>query len=146
VGLALGAVAVGLTIFLPHRPTFLAYVVAAVAGIGFATNWVFPWSMVPDVVDLDRARTGLSRAGVYFGMWALAFKFTDALALWISGQVLKLSGYVANAEQSTQALLGIRLFFGPVPAVIFALSLPLLIWYPVTRRSHERTLEKLRAL
>jgi len=43
---------------------------------------------------------------------------------------------VPNVEQSTRTLLGIRLFFGPVPLIFFALALPLLVWYPITRKSH----------
>jgi len=45
-----------------------------------------------------------------------------------------------NPQQTTKALLGIRLFFGIVPAVILILSLPLLIWYPITRKSHAQLL------
>lgn len=47
-------------------------------------------------------------------------------------------GYVPNAAQTDHALLGIRLFFGVVPAVVLILSLPLLFWYPITRASHAR--------
>jgi GPH family glycoside/pentoside/hexuronide:cation symporter len=46
-------------------------------------------------------------------------------------------------EQSARALLGIRLFFGPVPLVFFALALPLLIWYPITRASHAEVRRRL---
>jgi len=51
---------------------------------------------------------------------------------------------VANQPQQTErALLGIRLFFGPVPAIILIISLPLLIWYPITRDSHQKLLNKI---
>lgn len=50
-----------------------------------------------------------------------------------------------NVEQSTRTLLGIRLFFGPVPAVFFALALPLRIWYPITRASHAQMRRELEA-
>ncbi len=53
-----------------------------------------------------------------------------------SGWVLQLYSYVPNVAQSTHTLAGIRLFFGPVPLLFFALALPLLFWYPITRRSH----------
>jgi glycoside/pentoside/hexuronide:cation symporter, GPH family len=46
-------------------------------------------------------------------------------------------GYVPNIAQTPLALLGIRLFFGPIPAMIILVSLPLLIWYPISRKSHE---------
>jgi len=135
-GLALGGLAVAATFLLPHRPTAWVYLIAAVAGIGFSANWVFPWAMVPDVVEYDRLQTGEHRSGMYYGMWGLALKASEALGIATSGWVLQLFSYVPNVEQSSHTLLGIRLFFGPVPALFFIVSLPLLIWYPITRASH----------
>jgi glycoside/pentoside/hexuronide:cation symporter, GPH family len=136
VGMAIGALAVALTFFLPAQPTMLIYGVAVLAGIGFGAQWVFPWAMVADVADVDLAKTGQHRSGMYYGVWGLATKFSEALAIAGSGWILTGFGYVPNVAQSHQALLGIRLFFGPVPAVIILVALPLLIWYPLTRKSH----------
>ena len=58
----LGAAAVAATFFLPAGPTPLVYAIAAIAGIGFGSQWVFPWAMVPDVVDYDRLTSGEQRA------------------------------------------------------------------------------------
>jgi len=135
-GLALGGLAVAGTFLLPHQPTVWVYVIAVIAGIGFSAQWVFPWAMVPDVVAYDRLATGEHRGGMYYGVWGLATKVSDALGIAASGWVLQLFGYVPNVAQSAHTLLGIRLFFGPVPAVFFALALPLLVWYPITRASH----------
>jgi GPH family glycoside/pentoside/hexuronide:cation symporter len=135
-GLAIGGLAVASTFLLPHEPTGWVYPIAILAGIGFSVNWVFPWAMVPDVVEYDRMETGEHRGGMYYGVWGLAVKVSEALGITASGWVLQLFGYVPNVEQSARALLGIRLFFGPVPLVFFALALPLLIWYPITRASH----------
>jgi len=122
------------------------YAIAVVAGIGFSANWVFPWAMVPDVAEYDRLQTGEYRGGTYYGVWGLAVKVSEALGLAASGWVLQLYGYVPNVAQSSGTLLGIRLFFGPIPALLFALALPLLIWYPVTRASHAEMREKLAAV
>jgi GPH family glycoside/pentoside/hexuronide:cation symporter len=80
--------------------------------------------------------TGEHRGGMYYGVWGLAVKVSEALGITVSGWVLQLFGYVPNVEQTGRALLGIRLFFGPVPLICFALALPLLIWFPITRASH----------
>jgi Na+/melibiose symporter-like transporter len=42
-----------------------------------------------------------------------------------------------------RALFGIRLFFAIVPAVVILFSLPFLIWYPITRKSHAALLQEL---
>lgn len=135
-GLTIGALAVAATFFLPEGPSPWIYVIAVVAGVGFSAQWVFPWAMVPDVVELDRLHTGEHRSGMYYGVWGLATKLSDALGIAATGWLLQLYDYVPNVAQSTHTLTGIRLFFGPVPLIFFALALPLLIWYPITRRSH----------
>jgi GPH family glycoside/pentoside/hexuronide:cation symporter len=144
-GMFIGALAVGLTIFLPHEKTNLIYVIAVLAGFGFGAQWIFPWAMVADVVDLDRLKTGEQRSGMYYGVWGLVTKLSEALALAGTGWILTGFGYVANVEQTELARLGIRLFFGPVPAVLILIALPLLIWYPITRKSHIEVTQQLEA-
>jgi GPH family glycoside/pentoside/hexuronide:cation symporter len=142
-GLFIASLAVISSFFLPHAPTPLIYAVAAVAGIGFSTQWVCPWSMLPDVVEYDEKITGERREGIYYGLWAFLTKFTGALGVAVSGWALSLFGYVPNVEQTTRALFGIRLFFAVVPAVVILVSLPLLIWYPITRKNHAELVREL---
>jgi len=141
-GLGIGGLAVASTFLLPHSPTPLIYVVAIVAGIGFSANWVFPWAMVPDVVEFDPLQTGEQGGGVYYGVWGFASKLTAALGIALSGWVLQLYRYQPNVEQSAHTLQGIRLFFGPVPALILAIALPLLARYPITRKTHAEALAR----
>jgi len=64
IGMALVTVAV-FVIFLFARqmgPTFF-YGVMAIAGVGFSTHYVMPWSIGPDGVELDYAETGVRREG-----------------------------------------------------------------------------------
>jgi GPH family glycoside/pentoside/hexuronide:cation symporter len=142
-GLFIASLAVISSFFFPHAPTPLIYVVAAVAGLGFSAQWVFPWSMLPDVVEYDEKMTGERREGIYYGLWAFLSKFTGALGIAVSGWALGLFGYVPNVEQTVRALFGIRLFFAIVPAVVIIISLPFLIWYPITRKSHAALVKEL---
>ena len=135
-GMLVGGLAVIITFFLPHQPTSVIYLVAVLAGFGFSAQWIFPWAMVADVADYDQAETGQQRSGMYYGVWGLATKISEALALAAVGWILTGVGYVPNVEQTPQALLGIRLFFGLIPAGIIFVSLPFLFKYPVTRKSH----------
>jgi glycoside/pentoside/hexuronide:cation symporter, GPH family len=143
-GLLVASLAIFSAFFLPPGPTPLIYVIALVAGIGFSGQWVFPWSMVPDVVEYDELMTGERREGIYFGIWAFLQKLTNALAVAVSGLSLSFFGYIANVPQSSFSLLGIRLFFSLVPALALIISLPLLIWYPVTKESHAKVVAELR--
>lgn len=144
-GLFIACLAVISSFFLPRGATPLIYVVAAIAGIGFSAQWVFPWSMLPDVVEYDEKMTGERREGIYYGLWAFLTKFTGALGVAVSGWALQLFGYVPNVEQTSQALFGIRLFFSIVPAAVILVSLPFLIRYPITRKNHAELVKELAA-
>ncbi|MGA2112837.1 MAG: MFS transporter [Anaerolineales bacterium] len=146
IGMGIGALAVVITFFMPHSPTPFIYLISVLAGFGFAGNWIFPWAMVADVADFDRLETGQQRSGMYYGVWGFATKVSQALALAATGWTLTGFGYVANAAQTLHALLGIRLFFGIVPAVLIAASLPFLFLYPITRKSHTEVRRKLEAM
>jgi GPH family glycoside/pentoside/hexuronide:cation symporter len=102
--------------------------------------------MIADVSDFDRLKTGQQRSGMYYGVWGLATKVSQALALAAVGWILTGFGYVANVEQTPHALLGIRLFFGIVPAALIAVALPFLFFYPITRKSHTEVRLKLEAM
>jgi GPH family glycoside/pentoside/hexuronide:cation symporter len=135
-GVIAAGYAAGVSFFLPHQKTMVIYILAVLAGIGFGSQWIFPWAMVADVADYDRVKTGEYRSGMYYGVWGLATKISEAVAIAGVGWILTGFGYKANVAQSTQSLLGIRLFFGPIPGIIILLTLPLLIWYPITRKKH----------
>ena len=140
--IAFGATAA--SFLLPNQESIWIYVIVFIAGFGFSAQWVLPWSIIPDVVEYDELMTGERREGIYYGVKGLIGKISDALGLFVGGWALKLFGFVPDIAQSDFSLLGIRLFFGPVPAIITFLSLPLLIWFPITRKTHAETLRKLK--
>lgn len=135
-GLAIASVAIIGAYLLPTGPSPWIYAIAFVAGLGFSAQYVFPWSMIPDVIEVDQAVTGERHEGIYFGVNAFLGKLTGALGIAASGWALKLYGYVPEAVQAPTALFGIRFFFAIVPVIAFTIALPLLIWYPITRQKH----------
>lgn len=135
-GLAIACVAIIGAFLLPQGPSPWIYLIAFVAGVGFSAQYVFPWSMIPDVIEVDQAATGERHEGIYFGVNSFLGKLTGALGIAASGWALKLYGYVPDAAQTAHALFGIRFFFAIVPVIAFVIALPLLIWYPITRASH----------
>ena len=80
------------------------------------------------------------------GKPAVITKISEALALAAVGWILTGFGYVPNIAQSAYALLGIRLFFGLVPAACIFAALPLLFRYPITRKGHAEIRRRLEDL
>ncbi len=134
---------------LPSDQLVLAYVLAALAGLGIATAYVVPWSMVPDVVEYDEVRSGQRREGSYYAFASFFQKLATAAALWGMGQALAFTGYITPPlsgplpVQPQEAVTAIRIFIGPIPAVLLFLAV-LFAWkYPITRESHQATLQEL---
>ena len=144
IGLTISGLALFLTFFLPHHPTFWIYPLMVLSGLGFAAEFVFPGSMIPDMIELDELITGERHEGIYYGLRSFLDKLTAALGSAVMGWVLAGFGYIGGAEQTAHALFGIRLLFCVIPAVILWACLPFLVRFPVTRKSHQALIEKLR--
>ncbi|PSB23942.1 MFS transporter [Stenomitos frigidus] len=135
--------------FLQPGQNGLMYLLAVMAGFGVSTAYLIPWSMIPDVIELDELNTGQRREGIFYGFMVLLQKVGLAIGLFLVGQVLEYSGFVATAAgqaapmQPPAALWAIRLLIGPVPTVILLVGLLLTYFYPITREVHAEILLKL---
>jgi GPH family glycoside/pentoside/hexuronide:cation symporter len=131
----------GLFFLQPHQVagTFL---LAAMAGIGISVGYLVPWSMVPDVIELDELETGQRREGVFYGFFVFLQKMGLALGLFVSGWALDLAGYInatpgqPDPVQPASALLAMRVLIGPVSAAVLLLSFLAVRAYPITRARH----------
>ena len=125
--------------------SIMIFILAAIVGLGFSSQWVCPHSMMPDVIEYDELETGERREGIYYGMNATAGKITGALGSAICGWGMELTGYVEGAGQTTEALLAIRAMFALIPALLLFVCVPMLLRYPITRQKHAQVLEQLEA-
>lgn len=141
-GLFIASIAIVVAYFLPQGPSPWIYAIAFFAGVGFSAQYVFPWSMIPDVIEVDESQSGERHEGIYFGVNAFLGKITGAIGIAIAGWALDIYGYVPDAVQTTRALFGIRFFYAIVPVTAFMIALPLLIWYPLTREKHAELVRK----
>lgn len=136
--------------FLQPNQTALMYTLAVFAGIGVSTAYLIPWSMMPDVIELDELKTGQRREGIFYGFMVLLQKFGLALGLFLVGYALELAGFVETLPgqlpppQPDSALLAIRFAIGPLPTVFLICGLVLAYFYPITREVHAEVLLKLR--
>ncbi|MEE3718422.1 MFS transporter [Tumidithrix elongata RA019] len=139
---------VGLVMLQPNE-VGLMKVLAFVAGCGVSTAYLIPWSMLPDVVDLDELETGQRREGVFYAFMVLLQKMGLAVGLFMLGQTLAWSGFketVANQPapiQPDSALLAIRIAIGPIPTVFLLIGLVLAYLYPITKEKHAEILLKI---
>ena len=135
--------------FLQPEQVGLMYVLAVMAGVGISTAYLVPWSMLPDVVDLDELNTGQRREGIFYGFVVQLQKIGVALALFLVGKILDWAGFMPAVAgqlppiQPESALWAIRLIIGPMPTLVLAVGLILAYFYPITREVHGEILLKL---
>ena len=120
----------------------LLYTAAIMAGFGVSVAYLIPWSMIPDVIELDELNTGQRREGIFYSFMVLLQKFGLALALFLVGQALEWSGFIeqvpgqAIPPQPESALLAIRIAIAPLPTVFLIIGLVLTYFYPITKEVH----------
>ncbi|MEA5504249.1 MFS transporter [Halotia wernerae UHCC 0503] len=149
-GMSLWIIAAAALFFLQPGQIGLMYIMAVMAGVGVSTAYLVPWSMIPDVIELDELQTGQRREGIFYGFMVLLQKFGLAFGLFLVGNALQASGFqAAVAGQSTlpiqpdSALLAIRIAVGPLPTICLFCGLVLTYFYPITREMHAEIMLKL---
>ncbi|MEW6494251.1 MAG: MFS transporter [Cyanobacteriota bacterium] len=149
-GMILWIIAQAGLFFLQPGQVGLMYLLAIFAGVGVSTAYLVPWSMMPDVIELDELTTGQRREGIFYGFMVLLQKFGLALGLFLVGNALELAGFIETLPgqptptQPASALLAIRIAIGPLPTVALIAGLILAYFYPITREVHAEILLKLK--
>jgi GPH family glycoside/pentoside/hexuronide:cation symporter len=150
-GMSLWIIAAGGLFFLQPGQIGLMYLMAVMAGFGVSTAYLVPWSLIPDVIELDELQTGQRREGIFYGFMVLLQKLGLALGLFLVGNALQASGFQANIPGQTtlpiqpdSALLAIRLAVGPLPTFFLICGLFLTYFYPITREMHAEIMLKLK--
>ena len=139
---AIIAGACGTLYFLGHRmPVEFFYGVMVFAGIGVGFSYVAPFAMVPDVIEYEASKTGKRNEGAYYGMWTFISKLGTAMALFVTGQILELGGYISQAGESAAvqpaSVFGaIRTIIGPIPIVILLTAIVVIQFYPLDRKEY----------
>ncbi len=108
-----------------------------VAGIGFSSHYVLPWSMAPDTIEYGYARSGVRREGIYYSVWT----FCDRPGRCV-GRIPGRSGpgpvrLCAGCGPIGASVLGIRLLIGPLPAVLILLGNLALAFYPLNQMKYD---------
>ena len=125
-------------------PLAVALVLIGITSVGYAGMQMFPLAMLPDTIADDAATSGQQRAGSFTGVWTAgetaAFAIGPALVLLM----LAATGYISTTAGQTvtqpdSAIVGVHLAFSVLPVVLVALSLPLILRYPLREETLAQT-------
>ncbi len=119
-------------------------ILCALAGIGVSAAHVLPWSIIPDAIEWDEWQTGERHEGMFYSLISLLQKVASSIAIPLILLLLDGTGYVPNAvQQAPNALLGIRLVVGPIPALLLCAGILFAVVYPLNRSEYARVLADL---
>jgi len=117
-------------------------VLGALAGPGIASTFFIPFTMLPDVIDVDELKTGERREGLFFGVFVFFKKLGLAVCVTISNSVLADSGYINPTtenpypRQPYEVKQALRAMVGIVPVGLLILSFIISIFYNLPEDKH----------
>jgi GPH family glycoside/pentoside/hexuronide:cation symporter len=142
------------------RNEFLYAIPLALAGACFAVVYLAPYSLLPDVIEDDEARTGKRREGLFSGFFTISLKLTVTIAMTFTNVILKLAGYrspkrfCSDAQNNVQENLpdsqpeavldSLTVLMGPIPALLVIIAMLFAWLFPITRESHAELVAEVR--
>jgi glycoside/pentoside/hexuronide:cation symporter, GPH family len=135
-----------ISVLQPGTPVMILYLLMVLGGVAFAAGQTLPWAIIPDTIEYDEYLTGQRHEGIFYSFMQLARGIAVSVAIPGVLLLLDLSGYSGNVLiQPETADRMIRILFGGVPALLFALAIVAAILYPLNRekfRTIQDALEK----
>ena len=112
--------------------------IRAILWLNIAANFVagpspaLLWAMYADVADYSEWRFKRRSTGLVFSGSVFSQKLGLAVGSGGLARMLDYYGFVANAEQTGAALVGIRMLFSVIPAVLALAGVVIIFFYPLT--------------
>jgi len=129
--------------FVGYESLAVSILFVSLLGLLMAPWMVHLTTMIGDSVDWVEVETHKRHEGVAFSLQTLSAKISTGIGALVAGAVLSWSGFVANQEQTPEALQGIFLMLTLIPAASSLLSILPLRWYPITEEGHAQVLTEL---
>lgn len=134
----LHAVLLGICFVIPPDQFALIVLVHSLGILTFGVTITLLFSMYTDCAEYGEWKTGKNTAGLTVSASMFSLKFGSAVGGALPGFVLAGFGFVANAVQTDQAIVGIRLMFNVLPAVFFLVGGLLMFLYKIDRHTLSR--------
>ncbi|MBS3751078.1 MAG: glycoside-pentoside-hexuronide (GPH):cation symporter [Anaerolineales bacterium] len=129
----------------PQTSLWVILFLCTLAGVGVAAAHVLPWAILPDAIEWDEYQTGKRHEGMFYSLTTLTRKIASSVAIPLVLLLLEFTGYQPNvSQQPSQALLGIRLVIGPLPALLLAVGIFFAYKYPLDREHFTQIVKELK--
>ena len=122
----------------------LALVAFLIYGVGFGGTNALMFSMQADTVDYGEWQSGTRAEGGAYSMLSFIRKCGQGIGGFIGGAVIATFGYVGGqATQSADAIQGIKIATGFVPAALCVVAAAIIFFYPLKAEQHHSIVSEL---
>jgi GPH family glycoside/pentoside/hexuronide:cation symporter len=134
-----------LCLVVPEGNVVFMGVLCAFAGIGVSASQVIPFSIIPDIIEIDEYENGTRREGAFYGVTMFLYKAASAIAINVATLFLAAFGYMEAAAGQTaeevaqpeSAVWAIRILMGVGPGVCFLLAAAFVKKLSITKERFE---------
>uniref|UniRef100_A0A8C6VVS0 MFSD2 lysolipid transporter A, lysophospholipid b n=1 Tax=Nothobranchius furzeri TaxID=105023 RepID=A0A8C6VVS0_NOTFU len=119
---------------------YVTYVVSFVAGIGVASAFLLPWSMLPDVLDDFKVQNPESTGheALFYSFYVFFTKFASGVSLGVSTLSLDFAGYISRGcSQPKEVDLTLKLLVSAAPIAFMLIGLAILYSYPIDEKRRQ---------
>lgn len=112
--------------------------ICVVTGLMLGFDLSLPPAIQADVIDVDTARSGTQRSGLYFAAWGLATKLSLAAGVGLIFPLLSAFGFDASTGtgNQTEALWALAVAYAWIPIVLKLIAVALMWNFPLDETSH----------
>ena len=127
----------------PNTPLLLLVLTCLLMGFGAGAASYVSWVLLPDMPDTNELIHGTKNAGVYGAIATFARNFTSGVSIFVVGVMLNFFGYVESVagvqvEQTATALMGVRIIFTVIPAILTMITIWIGLRFVLTKKGHQQ--------
>ncbi|MGE5486656.1 MAG: MFS transporter [bacterium] len=141
--LAICAVFAGALILVPATATVIVISLEAARQFAWGITAPLLWAMMADVADFSEWKTGRRATAMVFAGTVFGLKAGLAIGRSFASWILDLFGYVPNAAQTAESMLGIKLIPSVFTAIVFFLGVGFLFLYKIDAKTTAQMAQEL---
>lgn len=131
--------------FTPASQVWMGFSGLVVSLVGVLAVNIVVWALEADTVEYGEWKTGVRTEGITYALFSFTRKTGQAVGGALAAYALAWGGYKSGAVQSADAIFGIQLAAGAIPAVLTILALLVMSKYQLTDAMHAQILAEIRA-
>jgi glucuronide carrier protein len=131
--------------FTPASQVWIGFTGLVISLVGVLAVNIVVWALEADTVEYGEWKTGVRTEGITYALFSFTRKTGQAVGGALAAYALALGGYKSGGAQTAEAIFGIQLAAGAIPAVLTILAVLVMSKYNLTDAMHAEILTEIRA-